>query len=94
MKLNIKRAYSIEKGKTYDLVTVWEEDDARPPDRESIYDAWERFTGRDYVGDKPTDYQDNRGDWVATLYRGGWVTICSCEGTAIAVLVEVALESE
>jgi hypothetical protein len=69
------------------MLTLWEEDDARPVDREMADQAYERITGRKLAHDKPIDTYDG-GDWGAKLFRGGWVLIHSCEGGAVAVVVK------
>lgn len=70
------------------MVRVWEEDDARTPDRERIEAAWKRMRGRDLRNADRTGSYDG-GDLSAHLHWDGWIEGYSCEGEFIAVVAEV-----
>lgn len=71
------------------IVIVWTEDDVEYEDKERIADAWRRITGRDLAREERLGKQEDRGDWVATLRRYGWVSISGCEGGAIGIVAKV-----
>ena len=71
------------------IVILWEEDDARPEDRERITSAWKKITGHDKKWRGDAIAIVDRGDWGARLYSNGYVDIYSCEGEALGILAEI-----
>jgi hypothetical protein len=66
------------------FVSLWEEDDARPPGAEQPGEAFSRITRlapKDFIAKR--DY----GDHFVYFYRGGWVKRHHCDGVEIGVLV-------
>lgn len=67
---------------TRDIVVLYEEDDARPPDREMLAGAWERLFSKVLKDETPLDKCDH-GDAFATLYSGGRIAWSTCQGGRI-----------
>jgi hypothetical protein len=71
------------------ILTLWVEDDAPVPDKERVDSAFERMSGYTKSQCKRNlKRKIDRGDWIAFIYRNGWVKIISCEGGAVGVLIE------
>lgn len=73
------------------VLVLWEEDDARPPDREGPNQALRRMSGLwgpvDAAREEPTARVDV-DDQTFALYRGGWVKGYSCGLGFVGVVVE------
>lgn len=87
------------------VVTVWMEDDAcraagddtrlqitPNPDADwcgrTRLGAWKAITGQTWDRSRALVRHDG-GDWIATLFPGGWVHEITPEGEAIGIAVEV-----
>lgn len=81
-----ERDCDVSSGWFHRLVFLWEEDDSGCHDRERLAPAFWRITGR-VIGRESTLAIEDRGDWTARLHSSGWVTVISCQGSAIAVVV-------
>jgi len=68
------------------VLELWEEDDARPPDRERGADAFRRFANQPTPNKPIATYYG--GDYVLCVYRGGWVTGQYPEGAVVGVLIK------
>ena len=68
------------------VLVLWEEDDARPADRERSNAALERITGI-RPGTSPI-HVINQGDQFVAFYTHGWVSGANCDGGWIGVLTE------
>lgn len=65
-----------------DVKTLFVEDDARPPDREMLPEAWRRLFGKD-IGDETELDNCDHGDAFGALYSGGRIAWNTCEGGRI-----------
>lgn len=73
------------------VLVVWEEDDARSPDRERNKDALRRISGRFGFIDPDKEAHllcADVDDTTHYLYRGGWVLGWSCGLGFVGVLVK------
>lgn len=70
------------------IVWLWMEDDARPPDREMAPGAFNRIFGRRYKHETKITVADD-GDYSFALYASGRVLGHTCEGGLVGVLVVV-----
>ena len=66
-------------------LVLWEEDDARPPDRERGPDALTRFSGMHKNHTDPVHVLDLSEESVM-FYRGGWVLGHTCEGAWLGIM--------
>lgn len=72
-------------------VILWEEDDARPSDAETLQSAFDRITG----GDRGAHIHEiDEGDAFYRFYRGGWVKACCCDGGWVGVLIDPPKDSK
>lgn len=86
----IRRDRSPKKGSDWPArcVTVWEEDDVRPPDGERLPDAYQRITGLAYRSAATLDTDDSAGDCIMDLETTGWVVGYCCGLGFLAVVAE------
>lgn len=66
---------------------IWQEDDARPIDAETLNEAWKRLVSSLDINDWKSDYED--GDFFAYLHVDGWIHVISCEGSEIRKVKDV-----
>lgn len=63
---------------------IWQEDDAKPPDAETLHGAWLRYFGEELPRTTVAAATFDMGDAVADLYEKG-VAVYGCEGAEIRV---------
>lgn len=68
------------------ILILWEEDDARPPDRERGPEALSRISGQRQLV-KQRSYRPDDDDWCADMYNGGWVLGQAPDGAFVGVVV-------
>lgn len=73
------------------IVVLWREDDARPPDRETSYPAFERIFGSAPHKASSISQYDG-GDWFAALFDGGRVLGYSFEGGFVGIVAELVTD--
>ncbi len=73
------------------IVVIWEEDDARPPDREMAHSAFKRIFRQTADEHGLVAMTDNR-DWQVKLYRCGRVIGFTCEGGFVGIVAELVQE--
>lgn len=74
------------------IVILWEEDDAKPPDREMADGAFKRIFGR--APDKKVIRAHDGGDWYATLLPRGRVIGYSFQGGFVGILASTPCDSK
>ncbi|HVE14327.1 MAG TPA: hypothetical protein VNI01_13085 [Elusimicrobiota bacterium] len=71
-------------------VTIWQEDDARTPDRERRHEAWRRLFGCEIPDRKDAIEMWDGGDTFLYLHENGRIDGYSFEGELIELTLEAA----